>query len=65
MEIKGLDNISIINACKMVTYDVWYRNPMVAMTARGAEDTNPDLETIENIKIMVERSVKFWEELVL
>ena len=62
MEIKGLDNISIINACKMVTYDVWYRNPMVAMTARGAEDTNPDLETIENIKIMVERSVKFWEE---
>ena len=60
--IKGLDNNSVINACKMVTYDVWYRNPMGAMLAKGVEETNPDLETIENIKIMVERSVKFWEE---
>ena len=60
--IKGLDNNSVINACKMVTYDVWYRNPMEAMLAKGVEETNPDLETIENIKIMVERSVKFWKE---
>ena len=60
--IKGLDNNSVINACKMVTYDVWYRNPMGAMLAKGVEETNPDLETIENIQIMVERSVKFWEE---
>ncbi len=60
--IKGLDNNSVINACKMVTYDVWYRNPKGAMLAKGVEETNPDLETIENIKIMVERSVKFWEE---
>lgn len=60
--IKGLDNNSVINACKMVTYDVWYRNPMGAMLAKGVEEINPDLETIENIQIMVERSVKFWEE---
>ncbi len=60
--IKGLDNSSIINACKIVTYDVWYRNPMRAIMAKGVEETNPDLETIENIKIMVERSVKFWNE---
>ncbi len=60
--IKGLDNNSVINACKMVTYDVWYRNPMGAMKAKGVEETNPDLETIGNIQIMVERSVKFWEE---
>lgn len=60
--IKGLDNSSIINACKIVTYDVWYRNPMGAIMAKGVEETNPDLETIENIKIMVERSVKFWNE---
>lgn len=60
--IKGLDNNSVINACKMVTYDVWYRNPMGAMLAKGVEETNPDLETIENIKIMVARSVKFWKE---
>lgn len=60
--IKGLDNSSIINACKIVTYDVWYRNPKGAILAKGVEETNPDLETIQNIKIMVERSVKFWEE---
>lgn len=60
--IKGLDNNSVINACKMVTYDVWYRNPMGAMLAKGVDEINPDSETIENIQIMVERSVKFWEE---
>ena len=42
--IKGLDNSSIINACKIVTYDVWYRNPMGAIMAKGVEETNPDLE---------------------
>ena len=52
--IKGLDNNYVINACKMVTYDVWYRNPMGAMLAKGVEETNPDLETIENIQIMVD-----------
>lgn len=60
--IKGLDNNSIINACKLVTYDVWYRNPMRAMMTKSAEDINPDLETINNIRIMVERSINFWDE---
>lgn len=60
--IKGIDNNSVINACKLVTYDAWYRNPMGAMLAKGVEETNPDFGTIENIKIMVERSIKFWEE---
>lgn len=60
--IKGLDNNSIINACKIVTYDVWYRNPMNAILAKGVEETNPDIETIENIRIMVERSIKFWNQ---
>ena len=30
--------------------------------AKGADDINPDAETIQNIKIMVQRSVKFWED---
>lgn len=60
--IKGLDDKSIINACKMVTYDVWLRNPMGAIMAKGADETNPDVDTIQNIKIMVERSVAFWEK---
>lgn len=60
-EIKGLDDESIINACKAVTFDVWYRNPIAAMMAKNAKDTNPDAKTIENIKILIERSLKFWE----
>lgn len=59
--IKGIDKKSIINACKLVTYDVWFRNPMGAMMARGADAINPDIETVQNIRILIERSVKFWE----
>lgn len=59
--IKGLDDSSIICACKAATYDVWLRNPAGAMRANGAEDINPDKQTIENIRIMVERSLLFWQ----
>jgi hypothetical protein len=61
-EIKGLDNNSIINACKMVTFDVCYRNPMSALMAKNASETNPDNDTVNNIKIMVERSIAFWKD---
>ena len=61
-KIIGLDEESIISACKLVTYDVWFRNPLMAFTAKGADEINPDLDTIENIKIMVERSVDFWND---
>lgn len=58
--IKGLDDESIINACKAVTFDVWYRNPRVAITAKGASETNPDSNTIENVRILINRSINFW-----
>ncbi len=60
--IKGLDSNSIINACKLVTFDVWYRNPMGAMMAKGYSETNPDENTINNIRIMVGRSLSFWDK---
>ena len=60
--IKGIDDQSIINACKMVTFDVWFRNPMSAIMAKTAEDTNPDADTIRNIRIMIQRSLAFWKE---
>ena len=59
--IDGLSDDSIIAACKMTTYDVWFRNPMAAAMSKGPEETNPDKTTINNIRIMVERSLKFWE----
>ena len=61
-KVKGLDDESIIAACKAATYDVWFRNTPLAFTSKGAMDTNPDKQTIENIRIMVKRSISFWEK---
>ena len=61
-KINGLDDESIIAACKATTYDVWFRNPMGAFMAKGAAETNPDNQTIENIRIMVNRSISFWKQ---
>lgn len=59
MEMQGLDNQSVINACKMAGYDVCYR----AGTAfyKPVEEINPNQTTIDNIRIMVERSLAFWD----
>lgn len=61
-EINGIDDNSINNACKLVTYDAWYRNPIGALNAKGVNEINPDNDTIENIRIMVQRSVNFLNE---
>jgi hypothetical protein len=59
-EITGLDNKSITNACKLTGYDVWYR-------ARGmgyipVQEIFPDLKTVSNIRIMVNRSQSFMKK---
>lgn len=61
-KINGLDAESIVAACKATTYDVWYRNPFGALSSTSAKYINPDKDTIENIKIMVERSIEFWKK---
>lgn len=60
--IKGLDNTSVVNACKLVTFDVWYRSPLAALNSKGYDETNPDKMTIQNIQIMVKRSLSFFEK---
>lgn len=60
--IKDLDDNSIINACKVATFDVWKRNPVCAISAKSACDTNADARTIENIRIMVQRGLAFWNK---
>ncbi|AXQ79791.1 hypothetical protein DDV21_011420 [Streptococcus chenjunshii] len=59
-EITGLDDSSIINACRLSGFDVVYR----AGSARykPVEEISPDKATIDNIRIMVERSLAFLEE---
>ncbi len=60
--IKGLDDKSVINACKLVTFDVWYRNLPNAMKSKGYKEINPDKATIENIQTLVKRSLAFFEK---
>ncbi len=62
-QIKGLDEKSIISACKLVTFDVWKRNCMAAMLAKTYKEIKPDTNTINNIKIFVKRGLKFFEKI--
>ena len=58
-EVKGLDDQSVINAVKLCSYDVCFRSGR--MWYRPVEEIMPDAETIDNIRMMVERSLKFIE----
>lgn len=62
--IDGLDDHSIIAACKSCCYDVWYRNPLYLTTRdqSQAQITMPDQQTISNIRTMVMRSMQFFDE---
>ena len=60
-KISGLDKTSIINACKLVGYDVCYRvNPSAY---KPIELIEPNDETIHNIQVMVKRNISFWKKL--
>lgn len=58
--VTGLDDISIIAACKLVGFDVCFRSSKSAY--KPIESINPDQATIENIRIMVKRSISFWNK---
>lgn len=60
--IKGIDEKSIINSCKLVTFDVWYRDPFAAMLAKNYDEITPDKSTIENIQILIKRCHSFFNE---
>lgn len=59
-KIRGLDDKSIIAATKLVGYDVCYRSSIAYF--KSIDNINPDENTIYNIRIMVERSKKFFEK---
>lgn len=59
-EIMGLDDVSIINACKLCGYDVCYRAGTASF--KNVDEINPDEKTIYNIKTMVKRGINFLEK---
>lgn len=58
--IKGLDDKSIENACKLVGFDVAFRNSIAAY--KPVQSIQPDRYTISNIKTMVKRALAFTEK---
>ena len=60
--IKDLDDESIVNACELVGYDVWFRNTQTAILASNNVPKIPDSHTIKNIRIMVKRSLDFFKQ---
>ena len=58
--ITGLDDTSIFNACQLVGYDVCARSSIAGY--KPVEDICPNSDTIDNIRIMVNRCLRFWEE---
>lgn len=58
--VKGLDNDSIIAAVKLSGFDSAARAGVMAY--RPVEDVVPDVFTVENIRVMVERSLRFFEQ---
>lgn len=59
-QISGLDDQSIIAACKLVGYDVCYRAS--PLRYKPIEEISPNKATIENVRTMVNRSMRFWEK---
>lgn len=59
-KISGLDDTSIINACKLSGYDVCYRTGVKYF--KNVDEINPDQKTISNIKIMIQRGLTFFEK---
>ena len=59
--IKGLDDESIICACKLVTFDVWFRNPTDALRVESNYlNVFPDANTINSIRTLVSRILSFF-----
>ena len=58
--VKGLDDASIVSAIRLSGFDVCYRAGV--QNYKPVQNINPDADTIENIRIMVERSVCFLDE---
>ncbi len=63
-DINELDKISIINACKLSTFDAWCRNPKGMMlyyeNSMCYYDIAPTEDELNNIYIMVRRSLGFF-----
>lgn len=61
-EIKGMDESSVINTCKLSAFDCWVRNPISAIHATPPSELVIDKQTVSNIQIMVQRCHNFFTQ---
>lgn len=61
-DINGVDETSVINACKLVRFDVWRRNPAAALLSKDSPATIPNKSTVRNIQVLVKRSISFFDK---
>lgn len=59
-QIKGIDDSSIYYACKLVGYDVCFRAGPLGY--KNVDEIKADTNTINNIKIMIKRSILFFNK---
>ena len=58
-DVKELDDASIVNAMKLVGFDVCFRAGF--MGYRPVDEIQPDAMTIDNVRVMVKRSLEFLD----
>jgi len=58
--IRGLDDNSVLCVCQLCGYDVCYRNSPACF--KPVEQICPDIQTIQNIRIMVQRTLSFFDQ---
>lgn len=59
-QVTGLDDDSIVAAIRLAGFDTVYRAG--SMTYRPVEEIEPNAETIENVRAMVEAGLAFFRE---
>ena len=59
-KINGLDTESIVNASKLVGFDICYRDGMNYY--KPVSEIEPDVNTVTNIMVMIKRILSFWDK---
>lgn len=61
-DISGLETPSLIAACRLASYDIWFKNPHNAIINHEPSGIRLDEKTLENLRIMILRSLSFFDK---
>ena len=61
-DITGLNPPSLIAACKLASYDIWLNKKFNTVIDHDLDSINLNEETLENLRIMIIRSLNFFDK---